>query len=134
MDIRLETLPFDFDGRHYILRCNYNVLADVQLAYDGDLSPALSGRGTMRSVLEFLAAMLNDYADEQGWFEPGTTPAGYPCAPELSKRFTARQLGRKLRREEIPAGQIMSMVFGAITPKRVTEDEKNKEPEETPGN
>lgn len=118
MDIRLDELPFDYDGKHYILRCNMNVLADVQIAYDGDLSPALNDRGTLRSVLEFLAAMMNDYADEQGWFDPGVTQEGYPCAPELSKRFTARQLGRKLRREEIPQTEIFALVVKAIVPLR----------------
>ena len=30
MDIRLETMPFELDGKTYQLRCNMNVLADVQ--------------------------------------------------------------------------------------------------------
>lgn len=124
MDVRLDSLPFDFEGRHYILRCNMNVLADVQIAYNGDLTPALNDRGTLRSVLEFLAAMMNDYADEQGWFEPGTTEQGFPCAPELAKRFTARSLGRKLRREDIPKAEIFRLVWAGITPQRSQTDEK----------
>ena len=116
MDIRLDSLPFDFDGKRYILRCNMNVLADVQIAYKGDLTPALNDRGTLRSALEFLAAMMNDYADEQGWFEPGRTPEGYECAPELAKRFTARSLGRKLRRERIPFKELFLLVGRAVVP------------------
>lgn len=124
MDVRLDSLPFDFEGRHYILRCNMNVLADVQLAYDGDLTPALNDRGTLRSVLEFLAAMMNDYADEQGWFEPGTTPDGFPCAPELSKPFTRRSLGRNLRREQVPVKEIFLLVGAALVPQKATSEEQ----------
>ena len=78
-DIRLKHEPFEFDGRTYMLSYNMNVLADVQSAYGGDISRALNGRATTASFLEFLTAMLNDYADEQGW-------------PLL----TRRQVGRKL--------------------------------------
>ena len=116
MDVRLDSLPFEFEGRHYTLRCNMNVLADVQIAYNGDLSPALNDRGTLRSVLEFLAAMMNDWADEQGWFEPGVSEQGFPCAPELAKRFTSRSLGRKLRREQIPVKEIFMLVGAALVP------------------
>lgn len=80
MDIRLKELPFDFDGRKYVLRCNMNVLADVQEAFGGNISAALSAKSPTKGVLAFLAAMLNDYADEHDW-------------PD---RYTARQVGRKL--------------------------------------
>mgnify|MGYP003306883232 CR=1 FL=1 len=80
IDIRLEEIPFEFDGKTYKMRCNMNVLADVQEACGGNIGDALRSGNTLKSVLLFAAAMLNDYADEQGW-------------PE---RFTAKQLGRKL--------------------------------------
>lgn len=126
-DIRLQEVPFTFEGRAYTLRCNMNVLADVQEAYNGDLGPALSSRGTLRSALEFLAAMLNEDADQRGLFDPGVTPGGYPCAPELSKRFTARQLGRKLKREEIPMVEIFKLVTTELTPGRATEQAEGPE-------
>ena len=78
MDIRIKTAPFELQGKTYTLCCNMNVLADVQEAFNGDLDRALQRGSSVRSVLEFLAAMLNDSADSNGW-------------PE---RFTARQLGR----------------------------------------
>lgn len=115
-DVRLKKLPYELDGQQYTLRCNMNVLADVQEAYGGDLAPALSTRGTLRSGLEFLAAMLNDDADQRGYFEPGVTEQGYPCAPVLSKRFTAKALGRRLRREQIPFVEIMKLVTHELTP------------------
>ena len=52
--VKMKEIPFELDGKRYKLRCNMNVLADVQEAYDGDFMESL---------------MLNDYADEQGWPE-----------------------------------------------------------------
>ena len=109
-DIRLKELPFVLDGHEYTLRCNMNVLADVQEAYNGDITPALSTRGTLHSALEFLAAMLNDDADLQG----------------RKERFTARQLGRKLKRDQIPMVEIFSIVTNELTPDSTeTTDEGN---------
>ena len=99
-DIRLEEIPFDLDGKTYLLRCNMNVLADVQEAFGGTIGGALSGESANRSVMEFLAAMLNDYADEQGW-------------PE---RFTARQIGRRLPMRVIRQMDIMGLVTRSIAP------------------
>lgn len=100
-DLRLEEIPFEFQGKTWRLHCNMNVLADVQEAYDGDLGAALDEKRTMKSLLAFLAAMLNDYADEQGW-------------PE---RFTASSLGRCFRSpKEIPGTAVMQLVIHAITP------------------
>lgn len=110
-DIRLKEYPFEFEGRSYTLRCNMNVLADVQEAYNGDLTPALSLKGTLHSALEFLAAMLNEDADCRGLFESG----------ELPKRFTAKQLGRKLKREQIPMVEIFSIVTAELTPEAAEE-------------
>ena len=70
MDLRLESMPFVFEGRTYQLRCNMNVLADVQEMNGGAISPALNGKRGQKSALQFLSAMMNDYADEQGWFDP----------------------------------------------------------------
>lgn len=108
-DIRLEEMPFELDGKTYKLRCNMNVLADVQEAYNGDLFEALSGRNTFKSILEFLAAMLNDYADEMGWTE----------------RFTAKQLGRKYKKLDLPMDKIMAIVVRAVLPDGYTEAQGN---------
>lgn len=102
MDIRLEEMRFEVGGKTYLLRCNMNVLADVQEAYGGDFASALDGKGTMRSTLVFLAAMLNDYADEMGWEE----------------RFTAKSLGRMFKINELPVSEIMGLVIRAITPEQ----------------
>lgn len=99
-DIRLEETPFEIDGKTYMLHCNMNVLADVQEEFNGNFAEALSERNTLKSSLVFLAAMLNDYADDMGW-------------PE---RFTAKQLGRKYKRFDLPVEKIMGVVIRAVTP------------------
>lgn len=108
-DIRLKEIPFELDGKTYKLRCNMNVLADVQEAFDGDFTEALSGKNTLKSTLVFLAAMLNDYADDMGWEE----------------RFTARQLGRRYKRFDFPVEEIMGVVIQSITPEGEQEDQGN---------
>ena len=117
---RMREIPYELDGKQYRLRCNMNVLADVQEAYDGDFMESLNSKSSMKGILEFLAAMLNDYADEMNW-------------PE---RFTAKQLGRKLRREEIPGVEIMALVTEAVLPrkKKETDAEDKEKTEETEGN
>lgn len=102
-------MPFELDGKTYKLRCNMNVLADVQEAYNGDLFEALSGKNTFKSLLHFLAAMLNDYADEMGWEE----------------RYTAKQLGRKYSKLNLPMDKIMSIVVRAVVPDEAPEDQGN---------
>ena len=122
-DIRLEEIPFEFDGKTYQLRCNMNVLADVQAAYGGTISGALSGENPTQSVLEFLSAMMNDYADEQGW-------------PE---RYTAKQIGRKLPMHAVKTLDIMGLVARSITPPAsdaapVSGPDTTEEPPEDSGN
>lgn len=125
-DIRMEELPFEFDGRRFLLRCNMNVLADVQERFDGSIMEALSGGNPMQSVLEFTAAMLNDYADEQGW-------------PE---RYTAKDVGRKTAFKSFPFREIMGLVTRSMSTGKTpsdavsgsdTEETQNTEPE-TSGN
>lgn len=99
-DIRLKHHSWKFALRDWDLVCNMNVLADVQEAFGGDLSNALSG-GTIRTVREFLAAMLNDYADSQGW----------------QIRYTGKDLGRRISWEEFQEIQpvVMDLVMSAIS-------------------
>ena len=58
----------------------------MQIVNGGDLRPILSTKRTMKSVLQLLAAMLNDYADEMRW----TDEEGFAI------RYTEKQLGRRL--------------------------------------
>lgn len=84
MDIRLSEVPFIFEGREFTLRCNMNVLIDVQEANGGSLDSFLEEKNHMKSVALLLASMLNDDAEERGY----------------AVRYTPRQLGRKLSLRE----------------------------------
>lgn len=113
-DCRLPTMPFDLAGKTYLLRCNMNVLADVEAMHNGNLMEALSQPGKLRASMEFLTAMLNDYADEKGWEE----------------RYTPKTLGRLLQPtpKEIKAIQdtITDLVVKAVTGGA---EEPNEDPE-----
>lgn len=125
MDIRQKALPFAFEGRTYKLRCNMNVLADVQEASGGRISTSLSGKAGLKSCLMYLAAMMTDYADEQSW----TNEDGMPLT------FTWRALGRVLRAEDVPQAEILGLVLDALTPPKSGDVDKNtQQPEPTPGN
>jgi hypothetical protein len=112
--VKMREIPFELDGKRYRLRCNMNVLADVQEEYDGDFMESLNGKKAMKGILVFLAAMLNDYADEMGW-------------PE---RFTAKQLGRRLYQDEIPGVKIMALVTEAVLPRVKEKNQEAPEPDE----
>ena len=112
--VKMREIPFELDGKRYRLRCNMNVLADVQEEYDGDFMESLNGKKAMKGILVFLAAMLNDYADEMGW-------------PE---RFTAKQLGRRLHQDEIPGVKIMALVTEAVLPRVKEKNQEVPEPDE----
>ena len=102
MRLRLEEVPFEFEGKTYQLRCNMAVLEEIQEAHGGNLGEALDPDRTIKSTVEFLTAMLNDYAEEQGW-------------PE---RYTNKQVSRKLSFGEIANGlaaQIMGLVVRSMS-------------------
>ena len=102
-----------------------NVLADVQEMNGGFIDPAFDEKRAQKSVLQFLAAMMNDYADEQGWFDE---PEG-GGKPVLAEPFTPRGLGRVLSIFDVPSAKILGLVTRAITPVRETkEDESGAEP------
>ena len=116
MDIRLKTAPFEWEGTVYNLCCNMNVLADVQEAFNGDLDAAVSQKSSLRGVLEFLAAMLNDASENIG----------------ASERFTARELGRKLpvaRRVEVQK-LVMDLFLASCAPVESASDLEGAEKDE----
>ena len=63
MDIRLKTIPLEFDGETYQLAVNMNVLADVQEENGGDLQAVLNKKGILTGLLAFLSAAINEAAD-----------------------------------------------------------------------
>ena len=119
MSLRLEQIPYEFEGKTYMLRCNMAVLEDIQEAHGGSIEDALDPEHAIHSAAEFLTAMLNDYADEQGW-------------PE---RYTVKQVKRKLSFGELSTTltrQIMGMVIRSMAPpgKPVPEPAQDATPDE----
>lgn len=110
IDIRLKEMPYEYNGRTYMLRCNFNVLADLQEEY-GEIPDVLNGKKTMKSVTAFLAAMINDYADEKGW-------------PE---RVTAKQIGRSL--PAAPDMELMKKIVGIVLNALYVQNDDNDDPE-----
>lgn len=112
MDIRLKEIPFSFAGEDWTLRCNMNVLAEVQEENGGDFSSLFSGRRTAKSVLQLLAAMLNDDACERG----------------RSAHYTARELGRKLSMRQFReiSASVMGLLIASVQDDEAEgADEKN---------
>lgn len=112
-DIRLPETPFPFEGREYKLRCNFNVLAEVVEDFGGEMPDIFDKRTRLRVARSFLAAMLNDYADEQGW-------------PE---RYTPRQLGRKLGGQvAMISVPVMNLVIRAVCEKAPATETEGEHP------
>ena len=121
-DIKPREVAWRFDGRAWVLRCHNNVLAEGQESNGGDFSPILSRKRTLKSVLQLLAAMLNDYADEQKWVDE----KGFAI------QYTEKQLGRRLSLGTIErlAPDVMRMVILAVRDAEAensSADEKNAE-------
>lgn len=121
-DIRPHEVKWRFDGRDWVLRCNNNVLAEVQMINGGELTPIIAHERTMKSVLQLLAAMLNDYADEQGWMD----------AEGFALKYTEKQLGRRISfaTQRRLAPDIMRMTILAVQRtdgEAAPADEKNAE-------
>lgn len=121
-DIKPREVAWRFDGRDWVLRCNNNVLAEVQEINGGDFAPILSTKRTLKSILQLLAAMLNDYADEQKWVDE----KGFAIT------YTEKQLGRCLPLSALNklAPKVMELAIRAVRADEAGEtpaDEKNAE-------
>ena len=98
--IRLEEKPFELEGKRYLLRCNMAVLETIEEQY-GNLD-ALMEASVRESSLALLAAMLNDYAEEQGWDET----------------WTPAQLKRRISFAMLMELDLVSMLFRSLSPAR----------------
>lgn len=121
-DIRPKTVEITINGDRQTIECNMTVLADVQEACGGDLTPALNT--SIKTVLIWLAAMLNDAADRAG----------------QDRRYTWRELGRMIRRRELRklSDTVLDLVASALQDEALEADDedagKNPEsPETVPG-
>lgn len=122
MDIRLKTIPLEFDGETYQLTVNMNVLADVQEENGGDLRAVFGKKRIFAGLLAFLSAAINEAADAKG----------------LQKRYTPRQVGRLLTPKQFfalqtPMMELVAAALGAGAPEDPSETEEDaaKNPETT---
>lgn len=108
MDIRLKELPFSICGCDLTLRCNMNVLADLQEA--GHLDKMLDGSMALRSFNRLLAAMVNEAADAEG----------------VDLCVTDRDIGREVSWTEFQRirGDVFGLLVAAVA---VPEDEAEEE-------
>jgi len=111
-DIRLKSLPFEYNGKTYHLVCNYNVIADIQEEF-GEIPNLLKNNIALKAYPVILSAMLNDYADSMGW----------------SERFTPREVGRTLDFKHLPIEDIKNVVTLVIDSlyERVEKTEEDNE-------
>lgn len=70
MDLRMQELPLELNGKVYNLRCNYGVLADLDV-YGGIIKVLKSG--TFKAAQTLMVVMLNDWAKRNGSDEMFTT-------------------------------------------------------------
>ena len=96
--IRLEEKPFELDGQRYTLRCNMAVLEAIEEAH-GDFE-AVTKLPVRTASLELLAAMLNDYADDQG----------------RDEHWTAQQLKKRISYAMLMELDLVGMLFRSLTP------------------
>lgn len=97
--LRLEEVPFELEGKTYMLRCNMAALEEMQEAQGGDFASLLDMPATKSTVI-FLAAMLNVYAEEQGW-------------PE---RWDVNTLKRKVSFAMIQDADVLGLVTRGVLP------------------
>ena len=112
--IRLEEKQIELDGRSWTLRVNMAVLDRLQENNGGDIG-ALLQKSVNEGLAEILAAMLNDWAEDQGWPEDWTTR-------KVKKNFSLRMLNEL---------DILGMFRRAMAPAGA---EKEPSPGEKPGN
>lgn len=119
MSIRLEEKPFELEGKTYMLRCNMAVLDALQDAHGGDFG-AVFELPVRQCTVEVLAAMLNDYAEEQGWEE----------------RWTAQALKRKFAYSYLVEEDIFGIFQRALIPNKdgAAEEKQKQQAPENAGN
>lgn len=100
--LKLEEKRFELDGQTYTLRCNMAVLERVEDAH-GDME-AVMNIPVRQAEVEYLAAMLNDDAEERG----------------IHVIWTPDALKRKLSYAMLKELDIMGMVYRAISPADAT--------------
>lgn len=95
--IKLEKKQLEFDGRVFEVSCNMAVLAALEEAR-GSLD-AVINLPTFQQAPELLAAMLNDYAEDQGW--------------EI--RYTPKQVAQRINLQALNELDVLGMFIRAVS-------------------
>jgi hypothetical protein len=118
MSIQLEEKRLEVGGKTYVLHANMSVLDRVVDEHDGDVAKFLATPKN-DAMAEILAAMLNDWAEDQDWDQEWTTR-------KVKKYFSVAMLLDL---------DVLGMFFRAMTPpnagkaKSNPERDKNTDPE-----
>lgn len=117
--IKLEEKSIELNGRTYVLRINMSVLERILEVCGGDVQNLLK-KSVYDSSAITMAAMLNDYAEDQDWDQDWTDK-------KVKKIFTPAMMNML---------DVTGMFYRAMTPVttdsgRKTEDTK---PDEDSGN
>ena len=117
MRLRIEEKRLEVEGRTYVLRCNMAVLDALEATY-GDFQ-AVMELPIREATAAILAAMLNDYAEDQGW-DPD---------------WTARKVKKAFPYAALLELDIIGMLDRAVTPTNAeAEPETKTEPGDDAGN
>lgn len=113
MDLRLKIKKYKIEGKEYELRCNMNVLAEVQEMNDGEILRALNHTRSFKTALQVGAAMLNDYAEEKGW-------------PE---RFTEKGLGRLIPPKDTAyfSNLVIDLLYNSLQSNKESYEDERKD-------
>lgn len=117
--IKLEEKSIELNGRTYVLRVNMSVLDRIQEECGGKINDLLK-KSMFDGNAITMAAMLNDWAEDQGWEQDWT-------AKKVKKTFTATMMNML---------DVTGMFFRALSPETPAETPKTEEgePDENSGN
>ena len=117
--IKLEQKTIELEGRTYVLRINMSVLDRILEVCGGEVRNLLN-RSVYDSAAITMAAMLNDYAEDQDWDQDWTDK-------KVKKIFTPAMMNML---------DVTGMFFRAMTPENAAKGPKKEEtkPDEDSGN
>ncbi len=117
--LRLEEKSIELNGRTYVLRVNLSVLDRIQVECGGQINDLLK-KSMFDGNAITMAAMLNDYAEDQGWDQDWT-------ARKVKKTFSAAMMKML---------DVTGMFFRAMAPEPPANTPKTEEgePEDHSGN
>ena len=120
MTIKLEEKSIELGGKKYVLHVNMSVLDRLQETCGGEIN-LLMQKSLNDGMVDIMAAMLNDWCEDQGW-EQDWTPR------KVKKYFTVA-----MRRELDVLGMFVRGMTppGAVNAKAEAAKTKNTEPEKS---